>query len=271
MEASSGPQTDEATVDLSVIIPTYREADNLRVLLPRLMGVLSETWPSCEILVVDDRSEDGTEHVVESLRDTIPVRLIARSGQRDLSLAVLEGLQAAQGRYLVVMDADLSHPPESIPTLLAALEDGPTDFVIGSRYASGGRTEHWGSMRQWNSRVATWLCRPLAWTVRDPMAGFFALRRSTFRQAQGLEPIGYKIGLELICRCPCRNVREVPIVFRDRAAGLSKLNLEQQRRYLLHLGRLYRDCRPGLGLVIRPMLVAMRTALAAAQRVQTRP
>jgi dolichol-phosphate mannosyltransferase len=201
------------------------------------------------------------------LADNIPVRLIVRDGPRDLSCAVLDGLQASRGERLLVMDADLSHPPESVPTLLDALQQSEVDFVIGSRYAAGGRTEAWGSARQWNSRVATWLCRPLAGPVRDPMAGFFALRKETFERAVGLNPIGYKIGLELICRCPCRHVLEVPITFRDRAAGHSKLNFEQQHRYVVHLDRLYRDCRPRLGLLIRPLLWAMRAALTVAKRV----
>lgn len=270
MDESISRRADEATIDVSVIIPTYREAENLRVLLPRLESVLSGMQRNHEILVVDDRSEDGTDGVVGQMADQIPVRLIVRTGLRDLSLAVLDGLRAACGRLLVVMDADLSHPPESIPTLLDALEGDAADLVIGSRYAAGGRTEDWGGWRQWNSRVATWLCRPLAGGVRDPMAGFFALRRATFLQGDRLDPIGYKIGLELICRCPCRNVVEVPITFRDRAAGCSKLNFEQQRRYLLHLSRLYRDCRPALGLVMRPLLWAMRGGLAAAQHIRAR-
>lgn len=124
--------------------------------------------------------------------------------------------------------------------------------------------ENWGGLRWLNSFVATQLARPLAPGVKDPMAGFFALRRETFARCEHLDPIGYKIGLELICRSPCRHVAEIPIVFQNRERGSSKLNLEQIRRYLLHLGRLYRDYAPGLGLLVRPLLATGRLLLRMA-------
>jgi dolichol-phosphate mannosyltransferase len=199
----------------------------------------------------------------------MPARLVVRQGPRDLSLAVLEGFRAARGRRLLVMDADLSHPPESVPALLDALDQPETDFVIGSRYVAAGRTEAWAWSRQWQSRFATWLSKPLVGAIRDPMAGFFALRRDTFEQAVRLDPVGYKISLELLCRCPHRRVVEVPITFRDRAAGQSKMNLEQQGRYLAHLDRLYRDCRPGLARLVRPLLGVTRVGLLIARKIQS--
>src|SRR5690349_15415001 len=107
------------------------------------------------------------------------------------------------------MDADLSHPPEALPGMLTKLREG-ADFVLGSRYVRGGTTsDDWGVLRWLNSRVATWLARPLT-SVRDPMSGFFALRRSTFEAGREFNPIGYKIGLELIVKCGCERVVEVP-------------------------------------------------------------
>lgn len=248
---------------VSIIVPTFREEANLRPLVTRIAAAMESAGGTCEILIVDDDSRDGTDAAVQELADRFPVRLITRTGQRDLSLAVLEGMRQACGRILLVMDADLSHPPEQIPELVKALKEPPTDFVIGSRYVSGGQTEEgWGVFRRLNSWVATALCRPLVGRVTDPMAGFFALRRDTFAQADPLDPIGYKIGLELICRCRCRHVREVPISFANRARGQSKLSLDQQARYLVHLGRLYRGYARGWGLVIRPILAAMRAAIA---------
>ena len=142
------------------------------------------------------------------------------------------------GNWCVVMDADLSHPPEAIPGMIARLDDG-ADFVIGSRYVSGGTTDsNWGLLRWLNSKVATWLARPLT-RAKDPMAGFFALRRTTFERATALNPIGYKIGLELLVKCRCVRVDEVPIHFADRQHGESKLSFREQLRYLQHLGRLY--------------------------------
>lgn len=258
------------TPDVSVIVPTYREEANLRTLVPRIHSALDSAGRSHEILIVDDDSQDGTERAVQELAETAPARLIVRTENRDLSLAVLEGLRQARGDVLVVMDADLSHPPENIPDLLTALARPPADFVIGSRFVPGGRTQDWTGDRRLNSAVATLLARPLARGVADPMSGFFALRRSTFEQARRLDPIGYKIGLELICRCPCLHVVEVPITFPNRRLGTSKLNLEQQRRYLVHLSRLYRDCRPGWGVLVRPVIWGMNAGVRILKAVTGR-
>ena len=248
-------------LDLSIIVPTYREAANLRLLLPGIAEAMTPAHLRYEVLVMDDASDDDPAGAVGEAANMCPAELIVRTGRRDLSLAVLDGFRRARGDILLVMDADLSHPPEKIPALLAALRQGQTDFAMGSRFVPGGGTEDWGGHRRLNSYVATLLCRPLVGRIRDPMSGFFTLRRETFLNAERLDPIGYKIGLELLCRCRCRHVVEVPITFHNRRLGASKLNLEQQRRYLLHLTRLYRDCRPGWGLLVRPLLWAMRAAL----------
>jgi dolichol-phosphate mannosyltransferase len=161
-----------------------------------------------------------------------------RRSDRGLSQAVLDGLRRARGEYLVCMDADLSHPPEVLPAMLTKLEGG-ADFVLGSRYVAGGTTSHdWGFLRWANSRAATLLAMPLT-SVSDPMSGFFALRRSTFELGKDFNPIGYKIGLELIVKCHCERVVELPIHFEDRQFGESKLTLHQQFLYLQHLRRLY--------------------------------
>jgi dolichol-phosphate mannosyltransferase len=136
------------------------------------------------------------------------------------------------------MDADLSHPPAKIPDLLAALQAG-AEMAVGSRFAAGGTTDDaWGLFRWLNSRIATALARPLT-PIADPMSGFFALRRSTFLAGRELNPVGYKIGLELLVKCRCQLVAEIPIHFTDRVLGESKLTLKEQLRYLQHLRRLY--------------------------------
>lgn len=258
MNLTSAGQTDKsAGPAVSVVIPTYREAENIRLLLPRIAEAMRTARLSHEILVVDDDSRDGIDAVVSLLADSCGARLISRTENRDLSLAVLEGLRAARGESLVVMDADGSHPPECIADLLAALNSPSVDFTLGSRFVSGGATRDWGGDRRLNSYVATLLARPLARGISDPMAGFFALRRETFERATDLNPIGYKIGLELICRCRCRQVAEIPIVFQNRVRGQSKLNVKQQIRYLIHLDRLYRDFARGWGLLVRPVLWLM--------------
>jgi len=123
------------------------------------------------------------------------------------------------------MDADLSHPPEKIPELVEVIRTAGADFVIGSRYLPGGGTdERWGLFRWLNSKVATLMARPLT-SARDPLAGFFALQRARYLESSSsLDPIGYKIGLELIVKCKCRKIAEVPIFFGNRLKGESKLS-----------------------------------------------
>jgi hypothetical protein len=147
---------------------------------------------------------------------------------------------------------DLQHPPEKLPELIEPVESGRAEFAIGSRYVPGGSTaERWGPFRKLNSWVATVLARPFAGRTRDPMSGFFALRRSTFERGERLTPLGYKIGLELMCKCRVASVAEVPIHFDMRAAGESKLTLRQQFRYLEHLSRLYDFCYPRLSPIAK--------------------
>lgn len=242
----------KAPVLVSVIVPAFREAENLPVLIPRVCDALRQAGMSAEVIVVDDDSRDGTPQVMETLGGNFPVRLIVRRGERGLSSAVIRGLREACGKVLVCMDADLSHPPEMVPRLVSAVLDPQGgDFVIGSRYVAGGSTDDdWGLFRWLNSKVATLLALPLT-RARDPMAGFFALHRDTFASAAQLDPIGYKIGLELMVKCGCRRVREVPIHFRDRLHGESKLSLREQFNYLRHLARLYRH---RLGRLAQPLL-----------------
>jgi dolichol-phosphate mannosyltransferase len=225
--------------EVSVVVPCYCEAENLRVLVPRIAAALGAAALSGEIIIVDDDSPDGTESVCTELAQRFPLRLITRYNERGLSSAVICGLRAAAGQILVVMDADLSHPPEAIPEMVAACRKPLVDFVIGSRHAVGGSiSQTWSVFRRLNSSVATLLARGLT-AARDPMSGFFALQRSTFESASDVCPIGYKIGLELIVRCDCRQIVEVPIHFEDRVAGESKLTMMQQWHYLRHLARLY--------------------------------
>lgn len=250
-------------LDVSIIVPTYHEEANIRALVERLSAAMRPTRRSYQVLIMDDDSRDGTDRAVAELSAAHPVELVTRTGKRDLSLAVIDGLRLARGSVCVVMDADLSHPPESVPVLLKALDDPQVDFALGSRFASGGQTVEWGGFRRLNSWVATALSRPLVGRIADPMSGFFALRRATFQSADPLDPIGYKIGLELICRGHCRHVVEIPITFHDRLHGKSKLSLEQQRRYLLHLDRLYRDYARGASVLVRPVIWLMLAALTS--------
>lgn len=233
------------SVELSVVVPTYREVENLGPLTGRIFLAVGNAHISTEVIIVDDDSRDGTEAKCEQLAREYPVRLITRTGERGLATAVLAGFQAARGRFLVCMDADLSHPPEAIPEMVSALSNG-ADFVMGSRYVSGGRVEQgWGLYRWLNSKIATLLARPLT-QVSDPLGGYFGLHRERFERVSDLEPLGYKIALELLVRARPTRVAEIPIHFSDRRFGRSKLSARVQIEYLRHLRRLYRFRYPFL-------------------------
>ena len=224
---------------VSIVAPTYREAENLPALVRRIAAAMASLARPYEILVVDDDSRDGTDRIIADLVSANhPVRLITRVGERGLSSAVLHGFHEGRGQILVCMDADLSHPPEAIPRLLACLAEPAVEFALASRYVPGGSTDdRWGLLRWINSKAAALLARPFV-NVRDPMSGFFALRRSVLSRAAELSPVGYKIGLELMVKCACRHIREVPIHFALRERGRSKLTLAEQINYLRHIQRL---------------------------------
>ncbi len=222
---------------VSVVVPTYREAGNLVALAERVTVALrdSSDW---ELLVVDDDSRDGTEQIMRELSAALPVRLhVRKQPPRDLSRSVLLGFRLARFDRVVVMDADLSHPPERIPDLLAALEAG-AEFAVGSRYVEGGLVDsRWSRTRALSSRLATTLARPLV-ACSDPLSGFFALDRRVLPHPETLHPKGYKIGLEIMVRGRLA-VREVPINFQNRHVGASKMTLRTLFAYLGQLLRLY--------------------------------
>ncbi len=213
---------------------------------------------SYELLIVDDNSKDNTPSVCLELSQKYPLRLLVRQVPKDgLSGAVLYGMSHATGDILVVMDADLQHPPEKLPELIDMIEQG-ADFVLGSRYMKGGSIETgWTVFRAINSHVATILARPFAGKVTDPMSGFMALPRANYLSAKRLTPLGYKIGLELLCKTRAQHVKEIPIHFGKRIAGESKLSLKEQFRYLEHLSRLYDFSYPRLSPILKFLIVTI--------------
>ncbi len=239
---------------VSFVVPTFREAANIRSLTTRLASAMAGNGIQWELVLVDDDSADGTEHVTSDLARTLPVRLeIRRELPRDLSLAVLRGFQVARYERIVVMDADLSHPPEIALELLDALDSG-FDMAVGSRYAEGGSLDPNSTLGNLlNSQLATGLARPLA-RCADPLSGFFAIRRSALPARCRLRPVGYKIGLELLVRGRLL-VKEVPIRFAARQAGQSKTNWKQRYKFLVHLGRLYRARQVGVARALGAAIV----------------
>jgi dolichol-phosphate mannosyltransferase len=225
----------------SIIIPTYQEAKNLPGLAERIANVNFGNR-DFEVILADDNSEDGTPQIVEKLSKKHPwLKLLTRHNKkRDLSESILDGFKAARYPILITMDADLSHPPEKIPEMLTILEDPKVDAVIGSRYIKGGSTDPtWPITRVLTSRFAALIARVLLFTrARDPLSGFLAIRQKTIQAGAPLKPIGWKVGLEIIIKCHCKNIREIPIHFSQRLHGSSKLNLRISADYLHHVARL---------------------------------
>jgi len=252
---------------VSIVVPTYLESQNLRALVERITAAMAEAGRRYEIVIVDDNSQDGTEEVVSVLcRESYPVRLIVRVKQRGLSSAVVCGFGQAKGEILVCMDGDLSHPPEVIPILVGKLVAGRVEMAVGSRYAGGGSIDaRWGWWLWFQSRVATFLAGPFT-QIKDPMSGFFVLRRAVFEQGAGLDPVGYKIGLELMVKCGIgEKVCEVPIHFSRRLAGRSKLGLSERVEYLRHLVRLARFRYGGVLGYVRALFAQGSRAAAETQ------
>ena len=221
---------------LSVVVPTYNEAGSVPKLAERLHAALgARDW---ELVIVDDGSPDGTADIAAALAPRIPTNVVRRAGKGGLASAVIAGFAAARGDILVVMDADLSHPPELVPALLSAIEDG-ADLAVGSRYVAGGGVEDWPMKRQIVSRVACLMGSVLV-PVSDATSGFFALRRSVI-DGVTLNPIGFKIGFEVIARGRYRSVVEVPYTFRDRELGASKFGRREGGQYVVQLGQIARD------------------------------
>ena len=239
---------------MTVIVPTYREAANIPKLLARIRDLRHAQGLVLEVLLMDDDSQDGSVEAVAAFGEEW-AQIVVRTTNRGLAAAVTEGLQRANNDVVIVMDADLSHPPEAIPALVSALEDG-ADIAIGSRYVGGGTVDDkWGVFRWLNSRIATLLARPLT-SAQDPMAGFFALRRRHY-QGVHLNAVGYKIGLELIVKCNLKQIAEIPIHFSDRASGESKLSVRQQLLYIQHLRRLYMYKFAGISEMVQFALVGV--------------
>jgi len=225
----------------ALVIPTLCEAENIGGLLDHVRSVLDPTGISYEILVVDDDSSDGTGEVVSAIGQGDPrVRLLVRKGERGLSGAILHGWQRTDATILGVMDADLQHPAELLPKLLSAILAG-RDLAIGSRYTPGGELGNWNPVRKFFSAAAVWVTWPLQKSrlrAKDPMSGFFLVRRRCIQQ-NVFQHSGFKLLLEVLVRGQIESVEEVPFAFGRRFRGASKANFKVGYDYAKLLARLY--------------------------------
>ncbi|KAI0071601.1 hypothetical protein K474DRAFT_1668834 [Panus rudis PR-1116 ss-1] len=234
------------TIYYSVIVPAYKENANLRPLVTRIFNALRRVdspipAEQVEIIVVDDNSRDGSVETVQKLQqEGYNVRIIVRTTERGLSSAVVRGFQEAMGDNMLCMDADLQHPPEYVPTMLAALSPSHT-FVLGTRYGKGVEMDKdWPVHRRIISAGARVLALPLT-TASDPMTGFFGIRKEAFLKARNLNSQGFKIALDLLIKAhiPADAIAEVPFSFGVRAEGESKLTGKVMIKYLEQLAELY--------------------------------
>jgi dolichol-phosphate mannosyltransferase len=213
---------------LSIVVPTFNERDNIAPLVDRLHDSLRGLdW---EVVFVDDDSPDGTAEAVREIAavDT-RVRCLQRIGRRGLSSACIEGMLSSSAPYLAVMDGDLQHDERLLPAMLLALQGEPLDVVVGSRYVEGGGLGTFGAHRIAISRLATRVSHLVVpATLRDPMSGFFAIRRDAFMGCvRQLSAMGFKILVDLFASSPRPlRFRELPFTFRERIAGQSKLDTQ---------------------------------------------
>ncbi len=225
-------------MDTTLVIPTYNESQNLPILLEKVFRAFNDSGIDGRVIVVDDDSPDGTWRRADELKKKYArLEVLRRIDKRGLSSAVLDGFALSDSAVLGVMDADLSHPPEKIPELLAPIFKGEADIVVGSRYVESGGTGDWALRRKISSRIASLAVIGLT-KVKDPMSGFFFLRRDVIKNAS-LSPKGFKIALEILVRGKYDRVLEVPIIFQDRIYGETKLDSGVIWDYLCQVMKLY--------------------------------
>ncbi|MDO8614968.1 MAG: polyprenol monophosphomannose synthase [Dehalococcoidia bacterium] len=238
-EKGDGAGPEDAQL-LSLVVPTRNESATAPLLIARLADVLADV--PADVIFVDD-SDDDTPQIIEreGAESGLQVRVVHRDGVRrrgGLSTAVVEGIRAAGGRYVCIMDADLQHPPDLIIAMLRKAQDADADIVIASRNVRGGSDAGLnGLSRKAISWVAKWLVKALFPSrlrgVTDPLSGFFLVRRGLLADTV-LRPIGFKILLDILIRTDSARVKEVPLRFAPRAAGVSKATLSQGKDFLAH-------------------------------------
>lgn len=227
---------------LSVVVPTYGEAANIQGLLLRLVAVLDRAIAGdYEIVVVDDDSPDRTWALALAVAATHPqIRVVRRTGERGLATAIVRGWQVATGEVLAAIDGDGQHDEAILPLLLERIETG-ADFAIASRNEAGGGVSDWNLWRRLASRgaqlIGLAILPSVVGRVSDPMSGFFAVRRTAIA-GRRLDPVGYKIALEVLARGAIAQVAAVPYEFRERQHGETKVTWRHALDYLHHLLRL---------------------------------
>ena len=237
--------TKQNQAQVSVIIPTYNESENIIQVLKSIGEHLPKDV-EIETIVVDDNSPDGTGKVVEDyIADTrneagYSIDIIHRETKSGLSSAILDGIQHSSAETIVVMDSDFSHPPKIIPQLVEEIKTSGYDIAIASRYTEGGEVSGWSTKRKLISKGATGIAKAgLGVNESDPMSGFFAFKRKILEGIK-FDAIGYKMLLEILVKTKGAKVKEIPYTFTDRTRGSSKLDSSTMFDFITSVWKLYR-------------------------------
>jgi dolichol-phosphate mannosyltransferase len=218
---------------LSIVIPTYNEADNIIQLLESIKANVDHSI-NAEIIVVDDNSPDGTgklvDQYIEKLRQNANVgqpnvRVIHRKCKKGLVQAIQEGIEFSEGKQILIMDADFSHPPDVLPRIVDKVKEHGDCIIVASRYVEGGRIKGWPLRRRLLSLGANTIARSMLdiGKVKDPMSGFFVLPKKSIENIE-FNTRGYKLLMELLVKARSTRILEIPYTFTDRKAGKSKLS-----------------------------------------------
>jgi dolichol-phosphate mannosyltransferase len=247
MQSSESLQENNAQI--SIIIPTYNESQNILQILKSIKDNLPKNFVT-QAIVVDDNSPDGTGKLVEDYLKNIKkmadytIEIIHRKAKDGLSSAILKGIQHAKGDTIVVMDCDFSHPPHIIPKLIESIKKYQYDIVVASRYIKGGKIQGWSLKRKTMSKFATLIAKKgLGINTHDPMSGFFAFKRNIIK-GLNIDAIGYKFLLEILVKTKDVSIKEIPYTFQNRELGSSKLSIRTIFDYYRSVWKLYRYGKP---------------------------
>ncbi|HSA77030.1 MAG TPA: glycosyltransferase family 2 protein [Nitrosarchaeum sp.] len=231
--------------EVSIVIPTYNESKNIKGILHLIKEHLPKNT-RVEAIVVDDNSPDGTGKIAEdyfkSLKEKTlyTINVINRKTKEGLSSAILNGVEQAKGKIVVVMDSDFSHPPQLIPKLVEVLKQSKTDIVVASRYLNGGNIQGWSLKRKIISKIGTMIAKKgLGIKQSDPMSGFFAFNKDVIKGIN-FDAIGYKLLLEMLVKTKGVSIKEIPYTFLDRQNGKSKLGIKTILEFGHAVWKLYR-------------------------------
>jgi len=247
MQSSESLQVNNAQI--SIIIPTYNESQNILQILKSIKDNLPKNFVT-QAIVIDDNSPDGTGKLVEDYLKNIKkmanytIEIIHRKAKDGLGSAILKGIQHAKGDTIVVMDSDFSHPPQIIPKLIESIKKYQYDIAVASRYIKGGKIQGWSLKRKTMSKFATLIAKKgLGIDTKDPMSGFFAFKRNIIK-GLNIDAIGYKFLLEILVKTKDVNIKEIPYTFQDREFGSSKVSIKTIFDYFRSVWKLYRYGKP---------------------------